>query len=52
MTQFSAFCVLWNHFEEILLPLKIELWGFFSVAVITILLLTHADTVFDITTTL
>lgn len=52
MTQFSAFRVLWNHFEEILLPLKIELRGFFSVVVLMILLLTHADTVFDMTTAL
>lgn len=43
---------MWNHFKEILLPPKIELQGFFSVVIITILLLTHADPVFDMTTAL
>lgn len=52
MTQISAFHVLWKSFEKILLPLKIELQSFFSVVILMVLLLAHADTVFDMTTAL
>lgn len=52
MTQFSAFHILWKSFEEILLPLRTELQCFSSVVILMILLLAHADTVFDMTTAL